>query len=788
MDTVSLHKTSFINEHLSRSLDDRQFRIQQAREYLVRTQELFDRFGSTELKTTSGRFVELKNALASDRVKLVVLGEFSRGKSELLNALLGIELLQTAQETTTAVNTFLQALPPESHERFIRIHYQDKDNRPAEEIAWTDDEALKRWGTELEDSNKEARQQVSHIEVFHDHDLLNKGLVLIDTPGLETIIKHHELITHKAIAESHIALWVQATDQLGGTKSEWEFMVRTLRRNFQKFITVINKWDRVLEPEDAHDRQLSEEERIKDKLGRVKASFDEKLGSEHRADIDRLTNKDQLFGVSARWGRDPDPERRKRSNIDLLAQRIAEMVTSGEAQEQIILKPLTQLADIQSQLGDYIESELSQLDADKNAETRAQELARLELDIRDLKQEEERETRESHDEHERAARARIESMRDRLLKPLTSLRDSIENQVTETYVRRMLARQAVKIGLPEALDHQYQQLAGQLEQIWQDEKAQLLQTLEGLRASYLKAMAKHASDIESNLRQMNIQLPQLVLDLEFDFSALEDHRRRSAQLNDELERLQDERDANEADIANTAIDEQRRLRNEADLSRLQHQLESMGPPPAPVIYQERRKVSDWGSGFLWLSSTYESVTCKDDSNVKRYERERDELYDLKNKREEALEAIMQEEEKLIGRRCSLAQAAKKLDRQIAKRERELQKIEQQKRQDEEALIEDTLNRLRRNTLNHLNESVAGIERYLTNNLRQVFMDQASRLAACVQEQMLEPLNAKRTQQQEIQALLQQSQAQIEARRAELATARQELAEVQMLTQSALQAA
>ena len=785
METPSFHQAQVTNESLARSLEDRRFRIRQAREYLERTQELFERFGSAELKTTHARFEALQQALEADQIRLVVLGEYSRGKSELLNALLGIELLPTAQETTTAVNTFLQALPDGRTQRFIRIHYQDE--RAPDEIDWTDDQAIKRWGTELDAGHQDARRLISRIEVFHDHDLLNKGLVLIDTPGLQTIVKHHEEITHRAIAEAHVALWVQATDQLGGTETEWSFMSRTLRRNFQKFITVINKWDRVLEPEDSHDKQLSEAERIAGKRAVVTRNFAAILGDRQDAEFERLTNDDHLFGVSARWGRDADPVRRQRSNIERLAQRIAEMVTSGEAHDQIILKPLTQLADIQSQLGEYIESELSQLDADKSAETRAQELERLELDIRELKLDEERETRESRDEHERAARVLTEKMRDQLLKPLTGLRDSIEEQVTESYVRRMMASRASKIGLPDDLDRQYRQLAAELEQIWQTQKTQLRQSLDGLRAGYLDAMSKHAHHIEANLKQMNVQLPKLALNLDFDFSALEDHRRRSAQLNNELERLQDELYANEANIAGTAIDEQKRRRVEVELDRVRRQLENMGPPPAPLIYPERRKVSDWGSGFLWLSSTYETVTCKDDSNVKRYERERNELRDIQNKRDAALQAIIQEEEQRIGRRMSLEQAQKKLNQLMKKKEQELQKIEQQARLDETAFIADTVKRLRRNTLDHLNDSIAGIERYLNDSLRQVFMKQAEMLADCVREQMLEPLNAKRAQQQEIQTLLQQSQAEIEARRAELTAARQALAEVQTLTQSALHA-
>lgn len=771
------------SEHLSRGLADRQFRIQQAREYLERTQELFEHFGSTELKTTHGRFAQLQNALAADHVNLVVLGEFSRGKSELLNALLGIELLQTAQETTTAVNTFLKALPPEHDERFIRIHYQD--NRPAEEISWNDDNALRRWGTELEDSNADARRQVSHIEVFYDHDLLKKGLVLIDTPGLKTIVKHHEEITHRAIAEAHVALWVQATDQLGGTESEWEFMAQTLNRNFQKFITVVNKWDRVLDPEDASDKQLSEEDRVARKLRVVKESFTKSLGEHRNVDIERLTNEHYLFGVSARWGRDADPARRKRSNIERLAQRIAEMVNSGEAQEQVILKPLMQLTEIQSQLRDYIDQELNQLDMDKSNEARNQELERLELDIRELQQEEARETRESHDDHERAARVVIDEIREQLLKPLKTLRDSLEDQVTSSYVRRMLATSSKKIGLPDELDAQYKAVAPQIDARWQEQKDKMAETLQGLRASYLDAMTKHARDIESTLVQVNIELPKLALNLEFDFSALEEHRRRSAELDAEMEALQDEMDQVDAELGSTVIDNTKRQNAEEKIKRVQRQRENLGGPPAPTHYTERRKASDWGSGFLWLSATYETVTRTDDSNVKQYERDKEQLREIQEQRESALDTIIEEEAELTGRRISMEAARKKLDRQIAQREKKLQKVEQKARADEEALIEDTLKRLRRNTVDHLNTTIADIERYLTSNLQRVFMDQATKLARCVREQMLEPLQAKRSQQQEIQTLLQQSQAKITARRDELQNAQEALIEVQELTQNAL---
>ena len=87
--------TNFTNKTmrdiLDQSLEARQHKIQTAREYLQRTRQLFDAFGSSELKSSHAKFAELLNALDSDAIRLVVLGEFSRGKSSLVNALLGIK-------------------------------------------------------------------------------------------------------------------------------------------------------------------------------------------------------------------------------------------------------------------------------------------------------------------------------------------------------------------------------------------------------------------------------------------------------------------------------------------------------------------------------------------------------------------------------------------------------------------------------------------------------------------------------------------------------------------------
>ena len=70
---------------IDESLTYRQGKIDEAKGYLTRTCEVFEQFGSTELKTVSKNLDGILNALDANDVRLVVLGVFSRGKSSLNN-------------------------------------------------------------------------------------------------------------------------------------------------------------------------------------------------------------------------------------------------------------------------------------------------------------------------------------------------------------------------------------------------------------------------------------------------------------------------------------------------------------------------------------------------------------------------------------------------------------------------------------------------------------------------------------------------------------------------------
>ncbi len=764
---------------LDQSLQARQHKIQTAKEYLQRTQQLFDTFGSTELKSSHAKFSELLSALDSDAIRLVVLGEFSRGKSSLVNALLGIELLPTAVQATTAINTFVRMLPEGRSERFIRIHFQD--GRPAQEIPWTDDTALERWGTELDESHADARKQVDYIEAFMSHPLLAKGLVLVDTPGLQSVMAHHEAITRKAIAEAHIALWVQNTSQLGGAATEWDFLSDTIRNNFRKFITVIGWWDKVLDPDDARDQRKPLEERVAEKLNVVKSNFMKYL--QDACEVEQLTNADHLIPVSARWAMSKDTSQQSRSGIDLLAKRIAEMFSSGEALEQVYGKPLKQLSNIQRQLAEGLNDEIQQLESDKTLEMRARELEVFDQDIKLLRQEADGVARDSREEHDRVARLMVEKIRRELVMPLAEIKADIENQVDVRYVQRQIEKRVKNIGLPEDLHTAFQTVSTQVSQAWSAQKKELDRALEGLSADYSKQMEKHAGQVRGEMAQLDVEVPALDISFKLDFDTIEQHHRQAMELNQEISARQNEIETIQTEMSSYASNKAQLEMARQAVTRAERMIDNLGSQPTPIRSSRREVVKKGGA---YSNDTYGDVPYTDNSNVMAWQAERDKMTKALADKEARMEQIATEEEKKTGLRMSLEKAQKKYEREVADFEKKKAAYEQQAQAAQSDLVQETTQKLIKNTAGQLDQRIRYLQDHVADAIHKVFSDQLKALQACVEEQYLEPLRAKLAKREEIQSLLQQGDAEIRQRKADLRQAQQQVSELLDLTENALQ--
>jgi len=135
-----------------------------------------------------------------DLFLLVIVGEFNAGKSALINALLGEQLLQEGVTPTTA-----------------RIH-------------------VLRYGDEATTTVVSEHQ---HILVFPQETLAE--ISIVDTPGTNAVIREHETITSRFVPRADFVLFCTSADR-PFTESERAFLEQ-IRDWGKKVILVVNKVD-----------------------------------------------------------------------------------------------------------------------------------------------------------------------------------------------------------------------------------------------------------------------------------------------------------------------------------------------------------------------------------------------------------------------------------------------------------------------------------------------------------------------------------------------------------------
>lgn len=201
----------------------------------------FEHLGSEfedERKAISG----LKERLLNERFHLAVLGQFKRGKSTFINALLGEEVLPTAVLPLTAIPTFLLYGPkPRVHILFEEEKEEEWEGEDREELT----NFLSQFVTEA--GNPENRKRVSQVEVFYPSSLLRAGVVLIDTPGIGSTFRHNTEVTLGFLPQCDAAFFLLSADP-PITEVEVEFL-RAVRSKVAHLIFIFNKVDYLQENE-----------------------------------------------------------------------------------------------------------------------------------------------------------------------------------------------------------------------------------------------------------------------------------------------------------------------------------------------------------------------------------------------------------------------------------------------------------------------------------------------------------------------------------------------------------
>jgi small GTP-binding protein len=140
---------------------------------------------------------------------LVIVGEFNAGKSATINALLRAPVLKEGVTPTTAAITLL------------------------------------RYGEQAERTNAQGM-----LDVSYPADFL-RDITIVDTPGVNAVLRHHEQITEEFIPRSDLVLFIASVDR-PFTESERAFLER-MRTWGKKVVIVLNKIDLLRTPQELQE-------------------------------------------------------------------------------------------------------------------------------------------------------------------------------------------------------------------------------------------------------------------------------------------------------------------------------------------------------------------------------------------------------------------------------------------------------------------------------------------------------------------------------------------------------
>jgi ribosome biogenesis GTPase A/polyhydroxyalkanoate synthesis regulator phasin len=188
---------------------------------------------------------EIRGKLLEGRFNLAVLGQFKRGKSTLINALLGSPLLPTAIVPLTSVVTVLRY----GEELAIEVAFFNGEHR---NISL---EELPAYITER--GNPENKKGVREVELCYPSPLLRDGVRIIDTPGVGSVYQHNTDVAYGIIPRIDAGIFVVTADP-PLSESEHRFL-KDIRAYASKLFFVLNKVDLVSESdlEEALDFTLS---------------------------------------------------------------------------------------------------------------------------------------------------------------------------------------------------------------------------------------------------------------------------------------------------------------------------------------------------------------------------------------------------------------------------------------------------------------------------------------------------------------------------------------------------
>lgn len=196
----------------------------------------------------AARIREVRDGLLAQRFTLLVLGEFKRGKSTLVNRLLDTDVLPVGAAPTTAVLTRVTY----GAEPAARLLMDDGSTREIDPSRLSEEITLVQSG---EGTNQARHSGIARAEIALPSPFCRDGVDLVDSPGLG---EHstRTAVTYEALPAADAVIFVSDAGQLGN-EDETFIRTRLATEAIDNVFFVINKWDRVYNEAEDPETELA---------------------------------------------------------------------------------------------------------------------------------------------------------------------------------------------------------------------------------------------------------------------------------------------------------------------------------------------------------------------------------------------------------------------------------------------------------------------------------------------------------------------------------------------------
>lgn len=185
-------------------------------------------------------YESLNSRIRNHEFRITIVGEFSSGKSTLLDAILGKDILPHSVSETTATLTYIHSVKNgDPLEDSAIITFVDENTKTVNL------DELRDYSTAFS-TTVNVFTQIDHVDVYTHIENLDSNIVLVDTPGLNGT-NHFEDKTLQEISKADASIFVFSPSGIKST--ELSFMKEELLKYQSSFFYIMNKVDDIKESE-----------------------------------------------------------------------------------------------------------------------------------------------------------------------------------------------------------------------------------------------------------------------------------------------------------------------------------------------------------------------------------------------------------------------------------------------------------------------------------------------------------------------------------------------------------